>query len=275
MSASARNPAIAQMASQAVIQALTAQIVPPWPQEEALFARYQNPTPSRILDVGCGPGVGTYHLADLFPAAQVVGVDATHTHLEPARSRYTHLTPRVAFEHQNLCSLRTPDDTFDLTVCRHIQQSSPHVRDALREPIRVTRNGGHLHLVAEDYGMIHFNAPKLRDFWRTVSETFGWNTDTDTYGRRLVSTLATLRMKAVTLDYLVVDPDRSVRQKMTEIFDDWRQTLTDAIGSRLSLTRQTVHESLAAITAEINDPRQHVTWLVPVISARIRKLGSS
>lgn len=273
MSASARNPATPQMASQAVIQALSAEIVPPWPQEEALFARYQNPAPGRILDVGCGPGLGTYRLAELFPATQILGVDAIEADLSLARSRHTHLVPRVAFEHADLSNLRTPDDTFDLTICRRFQQSLPHVRDALRELIRVTRSGGHLHLVAEDYGTIHFNTPKLRDFWRTVSETFDWNTDTDVHGRRLVGTLATLRMKAITLDYLVVDPNRTMRKKMIEIFEEWRDTLADAICNHISLTRQSVHELFAGIISEINDPRQHVTWLVPVIRARVHKIG--
>ena len=275
MSASALNPIIAQMASQAVIRALSAQIDSPWPQEEALFARYQDPTPERILDAGCGPGVGTYRLAELFPATQVLGVDRIDAHLELARLHYSHLQPRVTFQHEDLGDLRMPGETFDLTVCRHVQLSSLHVPDVLRELIRVTRGGGHLHLVAEDYGVICFNAPKLREFWRTVAEIFGWNTDTDVYGRRLVSILTTLRMKAITLDYLVVDPNRSMREKMIETFEEWRDSLGEAICSQISLTRQSVQDFFVDIIAEINDPRQHVLWLVPVISAEVRKIGVS
>ena len=165
-------------------------------------------------------------------------------------------------------------DSFDLSVCRHVQRSLPPVQDLLRELIRVTRSGGHLHLVAGDYGMFCFNAPRLGEFWQTVAETFGWNTHTDVYGRRLVRILTTLRMKAITLDYLVVDPNRAVREKMIEILEEWRGTLGEAICSSISLTRQSVQALFADIIAEINDSRQSVTWLVPVVSARVRKIGA-
>ena len=273
MAASFPNPNPAPLAGQAVIRALSAQIELPWPQEEALFARYRDPAPERILDAGCGPGVSTRRLAELFPATQVLGVDAIDADLELARLNYSHLAPRVAFAHEDLGALRTPGDSFDLTVCRHVQRSSPLVQDLLRELIRVTRSGGHLHLVAEDYGMFCFNAPRLREFWHTVAETFGWNTHTDVYGRRLVRILTTLRMKAISLDYLVVDPNRAVREKMIGILEEWHGTLVEAICSSISLTRQSVQALFADISAEINDSRQYVTWLVPVVSARVRKIG--
>jgi ubiquinone/menaquinone biosynthesis C-methylase UbiE len=275
MSASVLNPALAPWAGQAVIRALSAQIDLPWTQEEALFARYRDPAPERILEAGCGPGVGTHRLAELFPATQVLGVDAIDADLELARLHYSHLEPRVAFVHEDLRSLRTPGDSFDLTVCRDVPHSLPQVQGLLRELIRVTRGGGHLHLVAEDYGMLCFNAPQLREFWHTVSETFGWNSHTDVYGRRLVKTLTALRMKAINLDYLVVDPNRVVRQKMIGILEEWRLCLGEAICGSIALSRQSVQALFDDSIAEINDSRQYVTGLVPVVSARVRKVGAS
>jgi SAM-dependent methyltransferase len=56
-------------------------------------------SPGRILDVGCGPGVGTIDLANLFPNASVVGLDIGEAVLEAATDRAAaeNLSDRVSF----------------------------------------------------------------------------------------------------------------------------------------------------------------------------------
>jgi DNA gyrase subunit B len=80
----------------------------------------------------------------------VLGVDIVDHHLELARSRYVHFSPRLVFERESVFGLETPDRSFDLTVCRHVIHSIPHPDRVLAELVRVTRRGGYLHLIAED-----------------------------------------------------------------------------------------------------------------------------
>ena len=49
------------------------------------------------------------------------------------------------------------DDSFDLVVNRHMLQSIPRAEDVIRELCRVAKPGGRIHLLAEDYAMIHFH----------------------------------------------------------------------------------------------------------------------
>ncbi|MGE0708892.1 MAG: trans-aconitate 2-methyltransferase [Planctomycetota bacterium] len=45
------------------------------------------PEPRALVDLGCGDGLGTLHLAERFPAAEVLGVDPSQASLDLARSR--------------------------------------------------------------------------------------------------------------------------------------------------------------------------------------------
>lgn len=60
----------------------------------------------RILDLGCGPGVGTCCLAERFTAAKVVGVDSSPAMLERATARALRLglVARVTFRRIDLAT---------------------------------------------------------------------------------------------------------------------------------------------------------------------------
>ena len=96
------NPQAKQMADESMVRGLDAQARAIWPQELQLIRRYAIPDEARILDAGCGTGEGSSRLAELFPRAQVLGVDIIDEHLDLARSRYAHLAARLRFERQDL-----------------------------------------------------------------------------------------------------------------------------------------------------------------------------
>jgi ubiquinone/menaquinone biosynthesis C-methylase UbiE len=182
------NPQAKQMADESMVRNLDAQARAIWPQEIPLLHRYALPEAPRILDAGCGTGEGASRLADLFPRASVLGVDIVDHHLELARERYRSLAPRLKFENQSIFGLKAADRSFDLTVCRHVLHSIPHADQVIAELVRVTDRGGYLHLIPEDYGMLHFQRAPLdpRDFWHQASASFGEHTGTDLFiGRHI------------------------------------------------------------------------------------------
>src|SRR5271169_4753212 len=202
------NPQAKQMADESMVRGLDAQARAIWPQEIRLFRRYALPTEARILDAGCGTGEGASRLAELFPKASVLGVDIIDHHLELARSRYAKFAPRLGFEHQSVFELQAADHSFDLTVCRHVLHSIPYPDRVIAELTRVTRRGGYLHVIPEDYGMLHFQRGALdpRDFWHVVPTSFGSATGTDMFiGRNIFGILAGMRLEQITVDYIVVD----------------------------------------------------------------------
>ena len=182
------NPQAEQMADESMVRCLDAQARAIWPQEIQLLRRYALPPEAAILDAGCGTGEVASRLAQVFPQASVLGVDIIDEHLELARSRYAHLGSRLRFERQSVFELSVPDDSFDLTVCRHVIHSIPHSERVIAELVRVTRRDGYLHLIPEDYGMLHFQRGALDpgDFWHVAPGAFGSATQCDLFiGRNI------------------------------------------------------------------------------------------
>lgn len=260
------------MADESMVRNLAAQARAIWPQEVPLLSRYALPAQPSILDAGCGTGEAASRLAELFPTARVLGVDIIDAHLDLARSRYARLAPRLAFEHQSVYGLDAADASFDLTVCRHVLQSIPHPERVLAELVRVTRRGGHLHVIAEDYGMLHFQRGALepRDFWHVAPTHFGAATGTDLFiGRNAFGMLAALGLEAIAVDYIIVDPLHVPRETFAQIIEAWRDGYVDSISELTPISRDSALAYFEQMIANIRDPRGYAVWMVPVWSARV------
>ena len=268
------NPHAKQVADESMVRGLDAQARAIWPQEIPLLRRYTLPAEPRILDAGCGTGEGSSRLAELFPNASVLGVDIVDAHLEFARSGYAKFAPRLAFEHQSIFELTAPDRTFDLTVSRHVLHSIPHADRVLAELARVTRPGGTLHIIPEDYGMLHFQhiAPDPGDFWHRVVPAFQAATETDLYiGRNIFGILAAMGLEQITMDYVIVDTVRVPRETFASILEAWRDGYADSIGELTPVTRDQAVAYFNQMIANIRNPLGYALWMVPVVSARVRK----
>lgn len=266
------NPQAKQMADESMVRNLDAQARAIWPQEVPLLRRYALPAEPRILDAGCGTGEAASRLAELFPTSRVLGVDIIDAHLELARSRYAGLGPRLRFEHQSIYELDVADGSFELVVCRHVIQSIPHAERVLAELVRVTRPGGYLHLIPEDYGMLHFQRGALdpRDFWYQVPASFGAATGTDLFiGRNTFSLLSAMNLDEITVDYVVVDTLRVPRETFAAILEAWRDGYAEAIGELTPITREAAVAYFDEMIANIRNPRGYAVWMVPVVSARV------
>jgi ubiquinone/menaquinone biosynthesis C-methylase UbiE len=272
------NPQAEQMAHESMVRNLDAQARAIWPQEIQLFRRYSLPPDTRILDAGCGTGEAASRLAELFPEAQVLGVDIIDDHLELARRRYARLAPRLAFEHQNLFELSAPDHMFDLTVCRHVIHSIPHPEKVIGELIRVTRRGGYLHLISEDYGMLHFQSgtPDPRDFWHVAPAAFGSATQSDLFiGRNIFGILARMNLQEITIDYVIVDTLRVPRETFAAILGAWRDGYAESIGKLTPISQPSAIAYFDRMIANVRDPLGYAVWMVPVVSARIPLAGAT
>ena len=266
------NPQAKQMADESMVRNLAAQAQAIWPQEVPLIRRYPLPPEPRILDAGCGTGEAASRLAELFPQGSVLGVDIIDPHLQLARSRYEKLAPRLAFEHQSVFELDAADDSFDLSVCRHVIHAIPHPERVVAELARVTRGGGYLHLIAEDYGMLHFQRATVdpREFWHVAPASFGAATGTDLYiGRNTFGILARMGFEAVTVDYIVVDTLRVPRETFAAILEAWRDGYAEPIGELTPISRESAVAYFDQMIANVRDPYGYAVWMVPVVSARV------
>jgi SAM-dependent methyltransferase len=265
-----RNPQAREMADESMVRNLAAQAEAIWPQEEPLVRRY---APGDVLDVGCGTGELASRIAPLFPAARITGVDLIEPHLELARLRCAAFGNRVRFQRADAFELPFANGSFDLVACRHMLQAVPAPERVLAEMVRVTRPGGQLHVIPEDYEMI-FAAPTRIDvtpFWQQGPRRYGAASGTDLFiGRNIYHHLRALPVDDIDIQYVHVDTQRVPRETFARIFTAWRDGYAETLAPHLGWSVDKVRDHFDATIECILDANGYALWLVPVVSCRVR-----
>jgi SAM-dependent methyltransferase len=262
-----RNPQAEQMADESMVRNPRAQIECLWPQERSIFERHGVPARARVLDVGCGTGELVAKLGGLWPEAFLVGVDIDEAHLERARALTASLGERVRFGKGDAFGLDAADDSYDLTVCRHVVQAVPEVPRLLAELVRVTRRGGRVHVLAEDYGLMQFAPTKLDsdDFWRRGAWAYGDSVGCDLrIGRKMPHLFAAAGLKDIRCDYLIVDTLRVPRATFADIWRAWRDGYTDVLAQHSALSADEVSAHFEDMIGCIETG--YACWHVPVVT---------
>lgn len=268
-----KNPQAAMMADESMVRTLRHQADAIWPQEAPLFQRYALPARARMLDVGCGTGEATSRLAMQFPEASLIGVDVGAEVLAVARQAHATLAPRLSFEEGDGFALRFATDEFDLVVCRHVTQLVPEPQRLLAELTRVLKPGGWLHVLSEDYMMLHFPERGGVDpdrLWRDGPVPYCKATGTDArVGRRTLPMLRHCGLTDARIDYLTIDTERASRSTLSGIMTAWRDGYADAMaaeGGKLSAVE--ARELFDCLLATLADPAGYAVWHVPIVAGR-------
>ena len=240
-----------------------------WPQEKPLFERYRC-LRSAMLDAVVGRRNHT-RLAQTFPAASVLGVDIIDSHLDRAKTRCAALGERVRFENRSIFELGLPEAHFDLVVCRHVLQAIPHADRAVAELARVTKRGGWLHLIAEDYLMINFEPRRLDpdDFWLQGPRDFGSATGTNmrigrsTYGKSGDGRVVEYQRRLLVVDPLLCRARHSPQSGRPGATGTPRH----GVNAHADLARD-VPRALRGLNRDHSRPRRLRRWHVPVMLRR-------
>jgi len=263
------NPQSEQMSDESMLRNLAAQAEATWPQESALFDRYGLEAPA-ICDVGCGPGELAERLLEHYPGATVVGVDLDEAHLARATERCDRFDGRARFDVADATTLSgLADDSFDLVICRHLLQAVPDPSAVLAAMARIAKPRGRLHVVAEDYSMMHFWPVTVDtdDFWRRGPIAFAAETGTDLRsGRKIYNLMSELGIDAARVDFVTVDTTRVSREIFSRIWVAWRDGYAPAIAAHTELSREHVERCFNEMIACINNPNGYAVWQIPVIT---------
>ena len=257
-----RNPQAAQMADESMLRTLAAQARCIWPQERALLQRYG--APRRILDLGCGTGEVTLRLAEHYPDAQILGVELDPDHVARARARCAPHGSRVEVRVGDAYDLEVEPASFDLVVCRHVLQSVPEPELIISQCHRALRTGGWVHLLLEDYTMIHVDGPSELDrFWLDGAVRFAEATGVDArIGRRGLALLADF--VDCRLDFLPVDTARVDRADLAAVFTAWRDGYTEPLAPHIGRSPDEVRALWDAVIEAVRE--RYALWQVPVAS---------
>ncbi|MDZ7958960.1 MAG: class I SAM-dependent methyltransferase [Aulosira sp. DedQUE10] len=101
----------------------------------------------RILDAGCGSGVGTEYLVHLNPQAQVVGIDLSAGTLAVAKERCKRSgANRVEFHHLSLYDVEQLPGEFDLINCVGVLHHTPDPIRGIQALAKKLAPGGLMHI---------------------------------------------------------------------------------------------------------------------------------
>jgi ubiquinone/menaquinone biosynthesis C-methylase UbiE len=267
-----RNPQAAQMGDESMARNLAHQAEAIWPQEQRLFDRYDLSGPLRILDLGCGTGEITRRLAQRYPQATLQGIDILEGNLALARRDSGAFGQRIAYEQGDAFALQLADARFDLVVCRHMSQAVPDFPQVLAEITRVLKPGGWLHLLSEDYGMLHMPASASFDpdrFWNANAIPFLQGIGCDgRIGRHSPPLLVASGYLDVAMDYVTVDTLRVPRETFAGIISAWRDGYAQPLAEASGRPLEAVTADFDTMIAAIRTPPGYAVWHVPVVSGR-------
>ena len=106
---------------------------------------------NRILDVGCGEGLGEVAIGRLhLSQIRLVGIDIVVSKAAQARRETKAHNQRAAFAAGDAVCLPFVNDAFDSTYCVAVLQHVADIETAVREFARVTRAGGRVVAVEPD-----------------------------------------------------------------------------------------------------------------------------
>lgn len=269
-----RNPQAEQMGDESMVRNLAHQAQAIWPQERPLFDRYGLSGALRILDLGCGTGEITRRLAERYPQATLAGIDILESNLALARRDSVAFGDRIGYAQGDAFALDHADASVDLLVCRHMSQAVPDFPQVLAEITRVLKPGGWLHLLSEDYGMLHFpihdaNGFDPDRFWNENAIAFLRGIGCDgRIGRHSPSLLESAGYGEVAMDYITVDTLRVPRATFAGIIMAWRDGYAEPLAAASGRAVADVTADFDAMIAAIQTPPQYAVWHVPVVSAR-------
>ena len=265
------------MADESMIRTLANQAEAIWPEESRLYSRYALPAGAQILDVGCGTGEATLRLSAIFPgASRITGLDLMPELLSVAQQRLRNAVvatgPEIRFEQGDGFDLPFDDESVDLLICRHVTQLVPDAVQLLTEFRRVLRPGGWIHVLSDDYGMLHFPPRAGLDpdrLWHEAVVPFTQSTGTDArIGRSTLPILRGLGFTHTSVQYLTIDTERVPCEHLAGIFTAWRDGYVEVLAAAGRLSRTEVRAMFDAIIDTVNDPQAYGVWHVPVVAGR-------
>ncbi|MCL2492093.1 MAG: class I SAM-dependent methyltransferase [Coriobacteriia bacterium] len=157
-------------------------------------ARGRRPDATMILEVGCGQGAFLNQLTDVYPSAELVGIDISAQAIEAARRRSFPSTP-IQWHVASVEHLPFSDETFDVVFAGKTMHHWENKQRALSQIARVLKDEGLLVL-----GDPFTDGPLRSPWFNRLNERLDGGTFTSL--EDLKSMLAQARLHLVTKQFV-------------------------------------------------------------------------
>lgn len=150
--------------------------------ELVLMTDGRDPHELKFLEIGCGIGRMTKHLAAIF--GEVHSTDVSGEMIRQARERLGHLPNVHLHETSGVDFAALPDDCFDVAFSAYVFQHVPSkavIESNIRDAYRVVKPGGILR--------VHTNGVEAESYADAAKDTWSGATFTETEARQLAREL--------------------------------------------------------------------------------------
>jgi SAM-dependent methyltransferase len=108
---------------------------------------------TNVLDIGCGGGHASERLLELYPEAEIHGIDYSPEMVKLARevNKIAVEQGRITVQQGEVSSLPFQNDTFDLAIAVETCYFWPNLTEDMKEVLRVLVDGGKLLIINEIY----------------------------------------------------------------------------------------------------------------------------
>lgn len=245
-----------------------------WPQEVVLFRDYfkkltsSNQKNITLLDVGTGTGEIAFRIAKEFPNVQIVATDLEESNIKEARKRLSgsEFEKRVTFQVGNIFDLKElPSNGFDIVTCRSTLHAIENQSKAISSLARlVNKNGGMLHMLNEDYGMINSYPYDSESLWKACQQYFHNDKANPHMGRSsytmVKETLPANQISDIRLTYIQVDTVKVPREIVSKIYKSWRDGYSKAVAKASGNKEEDIIKWFNGIIECSENPNGYSCW---------------
>lgn len=237
-----------------------------WAQEQTVLARHGLRKGLRVADICCGCGDVPLLISREMQPSFMLGVDHSAAAVAYARRlQQDFQVTNAEFQRGDATALMLEDNSFDFVLCRLSLQIFSQPTAILDELIRITRPGGRIYVLCEDYDLIvgHPEDELIAHTYERAAvygDAMGMDLRS---GKKLYRMLSEARLQEIRTDHIMVDTSNSDREAMAQVIESWRTFSVDTIGDRLALNaaeKATLRAGYDAQLRSIRSPYGYATW---------------
>jgi len=237
-----------------------------WPQEKPALERHGLKKGMKVADICCGCGDVPLLITREFQPTSMLGIDHSKAAVAYARNLQEEFSLQNAeFRRGDATALMLDDNQFDFVLCRLSLQIFSKPEEIVKELVRVTKPGGRVYVMCEDYDLIvgHPESELIRETYNKAA-LYGDEMGMDLRsGKKLYNWLLQARLDDIFTSHIVVDTNNANRDAFANVIESWRDFSVYEIGNSLELTKEEQNRLLSGYDAQlqtIKSPYGYTTW---------------